>query len=179
MASEARLQKKKEIVKELSEKIANAKSIIFADYRGLTVEQDTQMRKAFREAGVQYKVVKNTLVKFALKENGFDGLDEFFNSPTSMALSETDPVAPAKIVSEFSKKFNTLEIKTGIVEGKVVDINEIKAIADLPSREELIAKVLGGFNAPIAGLVNVLVGNIRGLVIALNAIAEKKAEANA
>jgi len=177
--SEAKLQRKKEIVKELSEKIANAKSIVFADYRGLTVEQDTQMRKALREAGIEYKVVKNTLVKFALKENGHDGIDEYFNSPTAMALSDSDPVAPAKIISEYAKKFESLEIKTGIVEGKVVDINAIKELADLPSREVLIAKVLGGFNAPISGLVNVLNGNIRGLVVALNAIAEKKAAANA
>ena len=177
--SEAKLQKKKEVVQELTEKIASAKSIVFADYRGLTVEQDTQMRKALREAGIEYKVVKNTLVKFALKENGHDGIDEYFNSPTAMALSDSDPVAPAKIISEYAKKFESLEIKTGIVEGKVVDINAIKELADLPSREVLIAKVLGGFNAPISGLVNVLNGNIRGLVVGLNAIAEKKAAANA
>lgn len=179
MPSEVKLQQKKKVVKELSEKIANAKSVVFADYRGLTVEEDTQMRKALREAGVQYKVVKNTLVKFALKENGHEGIESHFNSPTAMALSDSDPVAPAKVISEYAKKFKKLEIKTGIVEGKIVDVNGIKDLADLPSREVLIAKVLGGFNAPITGLVNVLNGNIRGLVVALNAIAEKKEAANA
>lgn len=179
MPSEAKLQQKKEIVNEISKKIADAKAIVFADYRGLTVEQDTQMRKALRDAGVEYKVVKNTLTKFAVKENGFDELESYFNTPTAMAVSDSDPVAPAKVMSEYAKKFDKLEIKAGVVEGKIVNIDAIKALAELPSKEVLIAKVLGGFNAPLSGLVNVLNGNIRGLAVALSAIAEKKAEANA
>ena len=94
-----------------------------------------------------------------------------------MALSDSDPVAPAKVLSEYAKKYEKLELKVGVVEGKVIDLNGIKALAELPSREVLIARVLGGFNAPISGLVNVLNGNIRGLVVALNAIAEQKANA--
>jgi len=175
--SEKVLQQKKEVVKELTEKIKAAKSLVLTDYRGLTVEQDTDLRNALRKAGVEYKVVKNTLTRFAAKENGLDGLDSFLNGPTAIAMSDTDPVAPAKILSEYTKKYEKLELKVGVVEGKVIDVNGIKALADLPSREVLIAKVLGGFNAPISGFVNVLNGNLRGLVVALNAIAEKKANA--
>lgn len=175
MPSEKTLQGKKEVVQELSEKIKSAKTIVLADYRGLTVEQDTELRNALRKAGVEYKVVKNTLTRFAANENGLEGLDPFLNGPTAMAISTADPVAPAKVLSEFSKKYEKLELKAGVVEGKVIDIDGIKALAELPPREVLIAKVLGGFNAPISGFVNVLNGNLRGLAVALNAIAEKKA----
>lgn len=177
MPSESALQQKKEVVKELTEKIEAAKAIVLADYRGLTVEQDTELRNALRKAGVEYKVVKNTLTRFAAKANGLDGLDSFLNGPTAMATSATDPVAPAKVLAEYAKKYEKLELKVGVVEGKIIDLAGIKALAELPPREVLIAKVLGGFNAPISGFVNVLNGNIRGLVVALNAIAEKKAEA--
>lgn len=175
MPSEKTLQEKKQVVQGLSDKVKAAKSIVLTDYRGLTVEQDTELRSALRKAGVDYKVVKNTLTRFAMKENGLEEIDPFLNGPTAMAVSDTDPVAPAKVLSEFAKKFDKLELKVGVVEGKVIDVNGIKALADLPSREVLIAKVLGGFNAPISGFVNVLNGNIRGLVVALNAIAEQKA----
>ncbi len=175
MPSQKVLERKKQAVSELSGKIKEAKAFILADYRGLTVQQDTELRKALREADVEYKVVKNSLVRLAMEENGLDAITPFLEGPTSIALSNTDPVAPAKVLSEYAKKFEKLELKVGVVEGKVIDINGIKALADLPPREVLIAKVLGGFNAPISGLVNVLIGNIRGLVVALNAIAEKKA----
>lgn len=177
MPSNKILEQKKQVVSELSEKIKSAQSMVFADYRGLTVEQDTELRNALRKAGVEYKVVKNTLTSLAVKENGLEGLDPFLNGPTALALSSTDAVAPAKVLSEYAKKYEKLELKVGVVEGKVIDINGIKALAELPSREVLIAKVLGGFNAPISGFVNVLNGNIRGLAVALNAIAEQKANA--
>jgi large subunit ribosomal protein L10 len=112
-----------------------------------------------------------------MKENGIEGIDSYLNGPTAMAVSETDPVAPAKVLSEYAKKFDKLELKVGVVEGKVIDIEGIKALAELPSREVLIARVLGGFNAPISGFVNVLNANLKGLVVALNAIAEQKANA--
>ena len=177
MPSEKTLQQKKEVVKELTEKVQAAKSIVLADYRGLTVEQDTELRNALRKAGVEYKVVKNTLTRFAMKENGYSDIDSYLNGPTAMAISESDPVAPAKVLADFAKKFEKLELKVGVVEGKIIDVNGIIALAELPPREVLIAKVLGGFNAPISGLVTVLNGNIRGLAVALNAIAEKKASA--
>lgn len=177
MPSNRILEQKKQVVAGLTEKVKAAQAIVLADYRGLTVEQDTEMRNALRAAGVEYRVVKNTLTSFAMKENGLEGLDPYLNGPTAMALSSTDAVAPAKVLSEFAKKFEKLELKVGVVEGKVIDIDGIKALAELPSREVLIAKVLGGFNAPISGFVNVLNGNMRGLVVALNAIAEQKANA--
>lgn len=177
MPSEKTLNAKKEIVSELSTKFKEAKAMVLADYRGLTVEQDTELRSALRKAGVEYKVVKNTMTKFAADQNGLEGLDPFLNGPTALALSTTDPVAPAKVLSDYAKKYDKLELKVGVVEGKVIDLAGIKALAELPPKEVLIAKVLGGFNAPISGFVNVLNGNIRGLVVALNAIAEQKANA--
>ncbi len=177
MPSNKILEQKKQVVAELTEKVKAAQTIVLADYRGLTVEQDTELRNALRAAGVEYRVVKNTLTSFAMKENGLEGLDPYLNGPTAMAISSTDAVAPAKVLSEFAKKFEKLELKVGVVEGKVIDIDGIKALAELPSREVLISKVLGSFNAPISGFVNVLNGNMRGLVVALNAIAEQKANA--
>jgi len=171
------LNQKREVVDGISDKMKAAKAMVFADYRGLTVEQDTQLRNALRKAGVDYKVVKNTLTRFAANENGLNGLDTYLNGPTAMASSDSDPVAPAKILSEYAKKYEKLEIKVGVVEGKIIDSNGVKALAELPSREILIARVLAGFNAPITGFVNVLNGNLRGLVVVLNAIVEKKAEA--
>ena len=176
MPSNKILEQKKQVVTDLTEKIKSAQSIVLADYRGLTVEQDTELRNALRKAGVEYKVVKNTLTSLAAKESGLE-LDEFLTGPTAMAISSSDAVAPAKVLSEFAKKFEKLELKVGVVEGKVIDLEGVKALAELPSREVLIAKVLGGFNAPISGFVNVLNGNMRGLVVALNAIAEQKANA--
>ncbi len=177
MPKENTLNQKREVIAGLSSKMKQAKSMVFADYRGLTVEQDTELRSALRKAGVEYKVVKNTLTQFAAKENGFDELTTYLNGPTAMATSDNDPVTPAKVLSEYAKKYDKLELKVGVVEGKIIDLDGIKALAELPSREVLIAKVLGGFNAPISGFVNVLNGNIRGLVVALNAIAEQKANA--
>jgi large subunit ribosomal protein L10 len=173
--SEKILEGKKQVVKELSEKIKSSKSIVFADYRGLTVEQDTELRTALRKAGVDYKVVKNTLTKLAANENGLNDLEPHFNGPTSMASSDEDSIAPAMVMVEFAKKYEKLELKVGVIEGKILDVKGIEAIASLPSKEELLAKALGSLKSPITGLVNVLNGNIRGLVIALNAIAEKQA----
>lgn len=175
MPSKQVLEAKKIIVKELTEKISNSKTVVLVDYRGLTVEQDTELRVALRKAGVKYEVVKNTLTRFAMNNNGYSELDTYLNGPTAIAYSFEDVVAPAKIMCEFAKKFEHLQIKVGIVEGKIFAEKEIKALAELPSREELIAKVLAGFNAPISGFVNVLNGNLRGLVVALNGIAKKKA----
>lgn len=175
MPSQKILEQKQQAVIELKEKFKAAKGIVLADYRGLTVEQDTELRNAMRKAGVEYKVVKNSLSSLAMKEIGYGDIDKYLAGPTSIAISETDLVAPAKVMAEYAKKFEKLEPKAGIVEGKVIDVEGIKALAELPSKEVLVAKVLGGFMAPISGLVNVLNGNIRGLVVALNAVAEKKA----
>lgn len=177
MPSERVLENKKRIVSELVEILTSAKAFVIADYRGLTVGQDTEMRKALRNAGVEYKVVKNTLTKLAVNKTGLEGLNNYIVGPTSIAYSNTDPVLPAKIMNEYAGKFKILEIKAGVVEGEIVGPLKVKEIANLPSREVLVARVLGGLNAPITGLVNVLYGNIRGLAVALNAIKEKKESA--
>ncbi len=174
MPSEKVLQRNKNKVAAISESLKSSVAGVLVDYRGLTVEEDTQLRNEFRKAGVEYKVVKNTLTNFAAKEAGLEGLDEVLHGPTSLATHATDLVAPAKIIVEFAKKHEVVEIKSGFVEGKVISVDDIKRLASLPSKEELVASVLRGFNAPVSGLVNVLNGNIRGLVCALNAISQKQ-----
>lgn len=176
MSSQKILESKIQQVKEMSEKIEKAKSFVLVDYRGLTVEQDTKLRKALREAGIDYSVAKNSIISFATRDTDLKDIDKYLEGPTAIALSDVDPVAPSKLLDKFAGEFQALEIKAGVVEGKIFDEKGIKAVASLPSREELVAKVLCGLNSPIYGLVNVLNGNIRGLVVALNAIAEKKQE---
>ena len=131
-------------------------------------------KSKFREAQVDYKVYKNTLTEIAAKELGLEGIIPFLEGPTAIAFSEHDPVAPAKILTDAIKKYKKIEFKAGVVEGKIVDVDGIKALAELPSREELIAKMLGSMNAPITNLVGVLSGPARALVYALNAIKEQK-----
>lgn len=168
------LEQKQQVVEEIREKISKSQAVVLVDYRGLNVEEVTELRKKYKEAGVDYKVYKNSLMRFAFKDAGLEDFNEFLTGPNAIAFSFDDPVAPAKITDEFAKDHKNLEIKAGIVDGKIIDIEEIKALAELPSREVLIAQVLGGLNAPITGFVNVLQGNIRNLVYALNAIREKQ-----
>lgn len=165
---------KAQIVEEIRKKLADSSSAVFVDYRGLTVEEVTQLRKQFREGGVDYKVYKNTLTELAAKELGLDELIPFLKGPTAIAFGVKDPVAPAKILSASMKKLKKMELKVGIVEGKVIDVAGITALAELPSREELIAKMLGSMNAPIANFVGVLGGPMRAFVYTLHAIKEKK-----
>jgi large subunit ribosomal protein L10 len=167
-------EEKVRIVEEIRQKLSDSSSAIFVDYRGLTVEEVTQLRKQFRESGVDYKVYKNTLTEIAAKELGMDGLIPFLKGPTAIAFGVTDPVAPAKILIGTIKKLKKMELKCGVVDGQVIDVEGVKALAELPSREELIAKMLGSMNAPITNLVGVLSGTMRALVYALNAVKEKK-----
>lgn len=175
-------EKKKAVVAELKQHLTESKGIVFTGYRGLTVAQDTALRRELRAAGVTYHVVKNTMTRLAAKEAGLDGLAEHLEGTTAMAFSTEDAVAPAKVICGFIKK-NKLEdagiltVKVGVVEGKVIDAGEVKALASLPSREELIAKLLGSMNAPIANTVGVLQGVIRKAVYVLDAIREKKQSA--
>ena len=171
---------KQAIVAELKEKLTGAKGAVLVNYRGLTVAQDTKLRRRqLREAGVDYRVVKNTMTRIAAQEAGLEGLDVYLEGPTAMAISTTDPVAPAKIITDFVKehKLQVLEVKAGLVEGNVIDENGVKALASLPSREVLIAKMLGSMQSPITGLVNVLQGSIRNLVYALDAVRQQKESA--
>jgi len=156
MPSQKILEEKQQIVANLAEQFKTAVSGVFVDYCGLTVEQDTQLRNKLREAGVEYKVIKNTLTRFAAKEVGFDELDPILNGPTSLAISMTDEVAPAKVIAEFAKTHEQLEIKAGFLDGKVLALDEVKTLAATPNRETLLAKMLGSLNAPISNLARTL-----------------------
>ncbi len=156
MPSAKVLDIKKQAVADMVEKLKKAQSGILVDYRGLTVSEDTDLRNKLREAGVEYKVVKNTLTRFAANEVGFEELDPVLNGPTSLALSYEDPVAPAKIIAEFAKGNEKLEIKSGFLDGKVISLDEIKQLASTPSKDVLLAKLLGSLNSPVSSLARVL-----------------------
>ena len=173
---------KQAVVAQLKEQLESAKGVVLTSYKGLTVAQDTELRRELREAGVSYHVVKNTMMRIAAKEAGLEGIDEHLEGTTAFAFSTEDAVAPAKVICGFMKK-NKLEeaeiltVKVGVVEGKVIGVDEVKALAALPSREELIAKLLGSMNAPISNTVNVLQGVIRNAVYVLDAIRAQKESA--
>jgi len=150
------LESKKAVVETLAGKIKEATSVVFVDYKGITVAQDAELRNQFREAGVEYSVVKNTLTRFAAKENGYN-FDEVLNGTTAMASTTGDPIAPARIVCEFAKKNKiAMSIKGGIVEGSVLSAAELNGFGELPSKSALVASVLGTFLAPISSLAFVL-----------------------
>ena len=172
---EKTLRVKSQNVEEIKEKIGKAQSVVLVDYRGLNVEQLTELRSQYRKAGVDYKVYKNTMMRLAFKDLGLEDFNEFLKGPSAVAFCYDDPVGAAKITAEFAKINTKLEIKAGIVDGKVIDVDGVNSLASLPSREVLVAQVLGGLNAPIQGFANVLQGTIRSLAIVLNAIAEEKA----
>ena len=151
------LESKKAVVEALESKIKEATSVVFVDYKGITVAQDAELRKQFREAGVEYSVVKNTLTNFATKNAGYD-FSAVLNGTTAMASTTGDPIAPARIVCEFAKKnkLKTLSIKGGVVEGSVLTAAELNGFGELPSKNALVASVLGTFLAPISSLAFVL-----------------------
>ncbi len=166
-------------VAELKDLLTSSKGVVLVDYCGLTVAEDTELRSKMREAGVKYMVAKNTFIRIAAKEAGIEGLDAYLEHNTAVAFSAEDPVAPAKILNDFSKDHKALEIKAGILDGKVIGLDEVKAVAELPSREELLAKLVGSMQAPISGLVNVLQGTIRNFVYTLEAVRQKKEQESA
>lgn len=173
---------KQAAVASLKEQLSTAKGVVLTGYKGLTVAQDMKLRAKFREAGVSYHVVKNTMLRIAANETGLEGLDPVLNGTTAIAVSADDAVAPAKVIYDFIKenkleKTEVLTIKAGVVEGKIVGVDEVKALASLPSREVLIAKLLGSMQAPISGMVNVLQGTIRNMVYVLDAIRAQKESA--
>ena len=176
MPSAKVLEQKKAIVSNIAEKLKTSCAGVVVNYQGINVADDTKLRKDLRESGVEYMVAKNTLLRLAAKEAGLEELNSVFEGSTAIALSENDYVAASKILCEFAKDHEFFKIKSGFIDDNVVGKKEIKNLAKLPSREVLIAQVLSGLNAPIAGFANVLNGTIRGLVIALNAIAQKQKE---
>ena len=143
-------------VVEIKEKLEKAQAIILADYQGLTVEEDTQLRKNLREAGVEYKVYKNTLVKIAAKELNIEGIDAYLEGPVAIAFGYEDVTAPARILYDFSKDHKKLELKAGVVEGQFYDKDSIEQLASIPSKEVLIAKLLGSIKSPLSKLAYLL-----------------------
>ena len=152
----AKVELKQPVVAEISENIKGAQSVVLVDYRGLTVEQDTRLRKELREAGVVYKVYKNTMMNFAFKGTEFEALAPYLEGPSAVAISTTDATAPARIICKFAKEAKALEVKGGVVEGTAYDAKGISAIAEIPSREELLSKLLGSIQSPITNFARVM-----------------------
>lgn len=161
--SEAIIAKKAQLVTEVAEQFKNASSVVVVDYLGITVEQATNLRAELRNAGVQFAVVKNSILSRAAKEAGLEGMDDIFKGPSAVAFSNEDVVAPAKILADFAKKVEALEIKAGVVEGKVSSKEEIEALAKLPSREGLLSMLLSVLQAPV-----------RNTALAIKAVADQK-----
>ncbi|MFQ9894130.1 MAG: 50S ribosomal protein L10 [Emergencia sp.] len=152
----AKVELKAPVVAEISEAIKDAQSVVLVDYRGLTVEQDTALRKQLREAGINYKVYKNTMMNFAFKGTDFEALAPFLEGPSAIAISSADATAPARELAKFAKTANKLEIKAGVVEGAVYDAQGMAAISQIPSRDELLSKLLGSIQSPITNFARVM-----------------------
>ncbi|MBR1876911.1 MAG: 50S ribosomal protein L10 [Lachnospiraceae bacterium] len=161
----AKVELKAPIVEEISEKLKDAKAALLVDAIGLTVEQDTKLRKQLREAGVNYKVYKNTMMKRAFDGTGFEELNKLLEGPSALALASEDVTAPARVIVKFAKEADKLEVKGGVIEGEYYDAEGIKKLAEIPSREELLSKFLGSIQSPITNFARVL-----------NQIAQKKEE---
>ena len=152
----AKVELKQPIVQAIVDDITDAQSIVLVDYRGLTVAQDTELRKQLREAGIVYKVCKNTMMKRAFEGTDFAQLDEYLEGPSAIAISKDDATAPARIICKFAKTAQALEVKAGVVEGTVYDANGVAELSKVPSREELLSKLLGSLQSPITNLARVL-----------------------
>lgn len=163
MASAEKIQEKKQIVEEIKAKISASQALVLVDYKGINVADDTAMRKEMRNAGLEYAVLKNTLLKRAFNELNYSEFDSFLNGTTAVAFSKDDVVAPAKLVTDCAKKYPALKVKCGLADGKFVDVKTIERYAALPSRTQLLS-----------GLVYALNGLITGLAVCLNKIAEQK-----
>lgn len=172
------LKKKQEVVQEIEDKIQNSKSIIVMDYRGLTVEEVTNLRAQFREEDVDYKVYKNTLMKIAFKNQGYDEILDYLTGPNGVAFAMSDETASAKVSTKFAKSNKNLEIKAGIIDGKVIDLDEITKLSKVPSKEVLYGKLVGSLNMPISNFVNT-VGQLvqspmRDMVYVFEEVAKRK-----
>lgn len=152
----AKVELKQPIIEEISASIKDAQSVVLVDYRGLTVEQDTNLRKQLREAGITYKVYKNTMMNFAFKGTDFEGLAPYLEGPSAIAISTEDATAPARVLCKFAKEASKLEVKAGVVEGTVYDAAGIAEVAKIPSREELISRLLGSMQSPITNFARVM-----------------------
>ena len=176
MPSEKVLESKKAQVAEVTEVLKAAQTGVLVDYRGLTVEEDTNLRNKLREANVKYFVIKNTMLGRAAKEAGLEGLDDILHGPTALAVSDEDAVAPAKVLADYAKGNEKLEIKAGFMDGAVISLDEIKKLAATPNRETLIAKMMGSLNAPVSNLARLLSTIVDGGVEIADLIAKKAGE---
>ena len=169
------LKEKEAVVEKLSKRMKSAVTGVLVDYKGISVDADTKLRVELRNAGVTYTVVKNTLMQRAIQGIGLEGLEPVLKGTTALAVSD-DAVLPAKILSEYSKKAGGkfFKIKAGFIEGRVIDVDGVQALAALPPKEVLIAQIMAGLNAPVSGVANALNANIRGLAAVLAAVAEQK-----
>lgn len=167
-------EQKKQIVQDLSAELKGARAVVFSDYQGMTTRDIQELRTLLRKEAVKYKVVKLTLLKRALEAAGIDTAKFTFGQPLSASYSVTDEVAPAKILNTFSKKHEHLKIVAGVLDGKFIEGKEVKALAALPSKQELQGQLVGVIAGPLRGMVSVLSGNLRGLVQVLNAIGQSK-----
>ena len=168
-------KRKKELVEVFAEKLQKSKAAVFTDYKGLTVEEINEVRNNLRDKGIEFKVIKNTLFGLAVKKVKLDvDSKEFENHPVAVAFGYDDEVAPAKVVFNFAKNHESLEIIGGILEGKSIDANSVKSLAQVPSREELLVQMIGSINAPVSNFVGVMHANLRNVVGVLNAIKESK-----
>ncbi len=177
MPSNQVLEQKKAQVAEIVDVLKNAQTGVIVDYRGLTVEEDTKLRNNLRAANVKYFVVKNTMLRFAANETGLEALDDILHGPTALAVSTEDAVAPAKVIYDFAKENDKLEVKAGFMDGAVMSLDELKTLAATPSRETLLAKMLGSLNAPISNLARLLNTIVEGGEELSDLAAKKAAEA--
>lgn len=168
-------QKKEEVVKDLTEKVKKAKSLVFVNFDGLKVKEVEELRQTFRKENIEYLVAKKTLMNIAFKDAGIENFDaKEFEKEVATVIGYEDEVAPARMVEKFSKDHEALKSVGGVLEGKFVDRAKVVELSKLPSREELLAKVVGSINAPVSGFVNALAGNLRNLVYVLDAIKSSK-----
>lgn len=174
----SKVQKQAQVA-ELQKVFAEAKGVVLVNFSGLTVAEDTELRRKVREAGAEYTVYKNTLIGLVAKENGLDALEPVLEQNTALCSSTEDAVAACKVICEFAKGHDKMTIKAGVVDGKVVTSEDVKAIAALPPKEVLVAKMLGSLNAPISGLVRTLNGTVAKIVYALDAVREAKEKQSA
>lgn len=161
-------------VEQLRERLRRTVAAVFTDFRGLNVREIAALRNKLREAGVEYKVVKNTLLERAAESLGIEGLNPYLEGPTAVAFSKDDPISPAKILQEYIRQMRKLEVKGGLVEGRVMSADQIRGLADLPSKPQLLAAALGAMKASVSGLAGVLTGLQRNLVYALDQIRKQK-----
>ena len=165
---------KESLVKEIEDKLNKAAAAVLTDYRGLNVHEIAEFRRELRQQGIEYKVYKNTLMRRAADKTKLDDLNQYLTGPTAIAFGFDDPITAAKLVSSFARTHAALSIKAGLLEGRVIDAVRVRELANLPSMEVLLGKMVGTLNAPLYGLANVLNGPIRGLTVALGQIAQKK-----